>query len=162
MKRRARTISDISELSAEQYLELISSPAKRTKYGAKKGERDGFIFDSQLELARYDHLKQLQTMGAISGLEVHPRYRFTGSTGILLARYTPDFQYRDINGALVVEDVKGAATISATYIRNCRTLWDRDRIMVQTVTRKRGEWLSNDSFSVPRSVVTKLHKGSKR
>lgn len=57
----------------------------------------------------------MQTSGEISELELQPRYHFTINgiplrAGKQIARYTGDFRYRDKQGSLVVEDVKGVIT----------------------------------------------------
>ena len=96
------------------------------KYGNKKVDIDGILFDSKKEARRYCELKQLQQAGVISGLELQkefelipaqyetfPRY---GKTGKRLQDgkrciekscvYKSDFAYMK-DGQQVVEDVKG-------------------------------------------------------
>jgi hypothetical protein len=83
---------------------------KRTnKYGAKKVEIDGYKFDSMAEGERYKFLKSIGT----DGLEPHPKY-ILNVNGVKIGTYTPDFQYQ-VNGELVVEDVKGRATLTPLY-----------------------------------------------
>lgn len=76
---------------------------------------DGIVFDSNAESWRYAELKALERAGIISGLELQPEYELQPAfahkrgreRGI---RYRADFRYRDENGQVVVEDVKGHRT----------------------------------------------------
>src|ERR1035437_2705287 len=47
---------------------------KRSKYGARKKEVDGHVFDSSREAARYIELKALQISGIIWNLTLQPSY----------------------------------------------------------------------------------------
>lgn len=105
----------------------------RSKYGAKKVEADGMIFDSKKEYKRWCELRILQKAGAITDLQRQVKYVLIpaqrehtneiytkGSKkgcfkpGKLLERevaYIADFRYRDAKtGELVVEDTKGMRT----------------------------------------------------
>ena len=46
----------------------------KSKYGAKKVEIDGIIFDSKKEGRRYQELKMLQKAGEISNLQRQVKY----------------------------------------------------------------------------------------
>ena len=85
---------------------------RRSKYGNKKIQIDGYTFDSLAEGRRYRELKLLLDAGVISRLEVHPPYQLQGSypqpeTGkrIRAITYEADFEYIE-DGKIVVEDVK--------------------------------------------------------
>lgn len=86
-----------------------------SKYGNKKIEADGYVFDSRAEFARYQELRLLARAGEIEDLVVHPAYEllpaFSDRTGKRHApiRYVADFSYRE-RGQGVVEDVKGMST----------------------------------------------------
>lgn len=82
----------------------VETPRKN-KYGAKAEKYDGHTFASQKEKRRYQELVILQHAGEISDLEVHPKYQFVVND-IPVSSFRPDFQYRDSDGAIVVEDVK--------------------------------------------------------
>jgi len=88
---------------------------RRGKYNARAATVAGQRFDSQAEARRYGELVLLENAGAITGLEVHPRFElqpaFTDSSGKRWTAicYEADFSYTE-DGAPVVEDVKGCET----------------------------------------------------
>ncbi|MDO5716392.1 MAG: DUF1064 domain-containing protein [Tissierellia bacterium] len=76
----------------------------------------GITFDSALEAERYLQLKAMEQMGAITDLELQPRFvlqesfRHEGKT-IRKIEYVADFMYKDKkSGEIHVEDVKGMQT----------------------------------------------------
>lgn len=86
----------------------------RSKYGNRKTERDGIVFDSKAEARRYDELKLLERSGAISDLTLQPTFVLQpsfkrGKRTIRAITYVADFQYAE-NGKIVAEDCKGAKT----------------------------------------------------
>lgn len=87
-----------------------------SKYGAKKTELDGILFDSKRESQRYGELILLERAGKIRGLqrqvqfELAPKVKINGEKRQRPAlRYTADFEYYEA-GYRVVEDVKGVIT----------------------------------------------------
>lgn len=79
-----------------------------SKYGNKKVELDGFLFDSLKESRRYSELKLLEYNGEIENLELQPQYPcFVNKKKI--TTYIADFRYKE-NGKVVIEDVKSEAT----------------------------------------------------
>ena len=91
---------------------------RKSKYGARKTELDGIVFDSNHEARRYAYLKTLERAGEISGLERQVKYILVpaqaGEDGKIVERaviYVADFVYRDVrSGETVVEDAKGMHT----------------------------------------------------
>lgn len=87
----------------------------RSKYGNKKWELDGQVFDSQHEARRYQELRYLLRMGLISDLqrqvtfELIPSQRRGGKVVERPVKYIADFVYME-NGQRVVEDAKGMRT----------------------------------------------------
>lgn len=80
------------------------------KYHAVSVEEDGYRFASKAEHRRYRELKLLVAAGAISDLEVHPKFPLT-INGTNVGRYEADFGYRDLErNEVVFEDVKGVRT----------------------------------------------------
>lgn len=93
--------------------------SKRSKYGAKKMVVQGLTFDSKKEADRWLVLRDLERKGDIGGLQRQVRYDLQGRDGPILTdkktktrAYVADFQYVDwrLNGAVVIEDVKGFET----------------------------------------------------
>jgi hypothetical protein len=94
------------------------------KYGNKKTEVDGLVFDSKREAARWCELSLLQRFGHITELrrqctyELAPSVKFEGSKRAQPAlRLIVDFEYRE-RGRLVLEDVKGMVTTAFTIKRH--------------------------------------------
>jgi hypothetical protein len=96
----------------------------KSKYNAKKVEIDGIRFDSVKESRRFLELKAMQEAEIISDLRRQVKYvlipaqrepetvgkRGGKIKGKLLERecsYVADFVYKDAQGNIVVEDVKG-------------------------------------------------------
>ena len=96
------------------------------KYGSKKVEVDGIIFDSKKEAKRFQELSLLEKAGAIKNLQRQVKYvlipaqrepdaigkRGGPIKGKLLERectYIADFVYQE-DGQTVVEDTKGFRT----------------------------------------------------
>lgn len=109
-------------MSADEYRALAGK--KPSKYGNKRCEKDGFVFDSLKEMRRYVVLSDRLRRGEITDLEVHPLYRIkVAGVNAEVFRYTPDFRYVE-NGELVVEDVKGRqATKTEAYGLRKRLMW---------------------------------------
>ena len=88
----------------------------KPKYGNKKTEASGIMFDSKAEANRWSELNLLVKAGKISLLDRQPVYvlapsvKFEGSARAKPElRYRADFSYVE-NGVQVVEDVKGVET----------------------------------------------------
>lgn len=92
----------------------------RNKYGAKKTEVNGIVFDSMAEAGRYKHLKRLEEVGKIESLELQPAFvlqpsfKHQGKT-IRAITYKADFKYTEGSedgqkAVVVVEDKKGFRT----------------------------------------------------
>lgn len=85
------------------------------KYGNKKIEIDGIMFDSHKEGIRYKELRLLERAGLITDLkmqtsfELQPSFKRNGKT-IRAITYKSDFDYRTRDGKHIVEDVKGYET----------------------------------------------------
>lgn len=88
--------------------ELILEPEKRSKYGNRKTEADGILFDSKKEADRYRELKLLEAARKIRELTLQPVYSLTVN-GVVVGKYKADFAYMRAGG-VVVEDVKGFKT----------------------------------------------------
>ena len=100
----------------------------RSKYHNKKVTFDGIEFDSKKEMYRYIRLKSMQEEGLISELRMQVPYEVIPAvyekvekqlkTKVKMVdrcvqkatHYIADFVYKDIDGNIVVEDVKGKRT----------------------------------------------------
>jgi len=86
-----------------------------SKYGNRKTEIEGYIFDSLAEGRRYSELVIMEKNGDISSLAVHPVYllqpafKYNGKTERKI-EYEADFEYMSSDGWKVVEDCKGFKT----------------------------------------------------
>lgn len=87
---------------------------RRNKFNAKKVVYDGFTFDSIKESRRYLVLRQMQHSGVISDLQIHPRIPLM-CNGVSIGTYIGDFCYKDVNGKVILEDVKSKATKTPVY-----------------------------------------------
>jgi hypothetical protein len=85
------------------------------KYGNKKTEVDGYVFDSKAEAARYQELKLMQQAGVISQLqrqwtfELQPAFTDNEGKRQAAIRWVADFTYTE-GGKVIAEDVKGMVT----------------------------------------------------
>jgi hypothetical protein len=106
---------------------------KRTnKYGARKTEVDGIVFDSQREANRYCELKRLEAVGEIADLELQPRFPLVMEGGKSAGEYIADFRYREVaTGRMVVEDAKGFRT--ALYRHKKRAVEAQYGVVIEEV-----------------------------
>jgi len=88
----------------------------RSKYGNRKTEIDGIIFDSIKESRRYLELKLLVKAKKIEILMVQPEFilqeKFRDNQGKAHReiKFIADFSYLNVKGQQIVEDVKGMRT----------------------------------------------------
>lgn len=85
------------------------------KYRNVKTQIDGITFDSRKEAARYCELKIMERAGLIRNLQLQPKFEIQPSyiksgKKVRAIIYIADFSYRQKNGKLIVEDVKGKRT----------------------------------------------------
>lgn len=89
---------------------------KPNKYGAKKVELDGRVFDSKAEARYYERLKLLQMSGVVKSFRTQPEYilqeKYRNAEGKARAaiKYTADFEVTYSDGHVEVVDVKGMAS----------------------------------------------------
>lgn len=88
-------------------LEIVTAP-KPNKYGAKKTEVDGIVFDSKREATRYQDLKYMEAAGEISDLQRQIIFPLVVND-VKIGLYIADFQYKE-NGEQITEDSKGVRT----------------------------------------------------
>lgn len=108
------TLKHIEQLQKDKkirgFVDKGTSPAKKkgSKYGNKKVELDGFLFDSIKESNRYLYLRARKLAGEITGLTMQTEFELKVN-GEKVASYFADFTYYE-NGKLIVEDVKSGFT----------------------------------------------------
>ena len=95
-------------------------PAGKSKYHNRKAtvEYNGktYKFDSQKEARRFSELLLLLRGGKITELELQPVFplldtlKYDGIGTLRKISYIADFRYKDSDGNVVVEDVKGYRT----------------------------------------------------
>ena len=103
------------------------------KYGAKKVEIDGHVFDSRLEGRYYEHLLYLMNDGVVESFEMKKSYTLldkfphpkTGKT-VRSIKYTPDFEVIYADGHVEVVDTKGMKT--RDFIMRCKMFMFRYQI----------------------------------
>lgn len=87
------------------------------KYGARKTQVNGILFDSKREANRYRELLLMQRAGIVKEIELQPQYvlidkfkhKRTGKV-IQPIKYTADFLVTYPDGHQEIEDAKGAIT----------------------------------------------------
>lgn len=100
---------------------------RRSKYGSRKTEIEGIVFDSAAEASRYGQLRMMQNAGMITGLrrqvsyEIIPSEKGPDGRSLRPLRYVADFVYIDCRGIEHVEDVKGVLT--KEYRIKKRLMW---------------------------------------
>lgn len=89
------------------------SPTPQLKFRNIPTTLGGLRFASRAEAKRYGELLLMQRAGIITNIVCQPRFPLSVN-GVIIGAYIGDFSYNRDN-ALVVEDVKSAATRTATY-----------------------------------------------
>ncbi len=98
-------------LSRHQYQETVAKASKRPKYGNKRVELDGIVFDSKAERDYYANLKLRERAGEVGGVEIHRPFTILGPKGELICTYKCDFAFWDhVEDRFRVVDVKGVET----------------------------------------------------
>lgn len=104
-----RSLRDVAAYALEQAAGR-ATPAKASKYKARRQRTEDGVFDSTKELQRWESLKMLQRAGKIQHLERQVLFQFE-INGVSIGRYTLDHKYFDVErNQWVYEDVKGAIT----------------------------------------------------
>ena len=87
---------------------------RKNKFGNKKTEIDGIVFDPKKEAERYQVLKQFEKQGKINGLKLQQEFILIPQVVLdgkkqKPVKYKADFCY-SVDGNDIVEDVKGWKT----------------------------------------------------
>lgn len=106
----------MTRMSLAEY-KRIKKP-RRPKYGNRKVELDGIVFDSVAESKYYQQLKWLEANKQINFFRCQPRYRLQDGFEKAGKKHRPidyiaDFEIHHIDGSIEVVDVKGHITETA-------------------------------------------------
>ena len=143
----------LDKLRAQKGTKTAAEPERRSKYGAKKAQRQTgsgavITFDSQKEARRYDELILMEQAGQIRDLRLQPQYTLQESyvtpegDRIRAIRYVADFSYQErrlgaggVNESWhkVVEDVKSTATRTREYELKRKMMMDLRGIRIREV-----------------------------
>lgn len=94
-------------MSLKEYFEQPEvKGTKRNKFGARKVEQDGRVFDSAKEAARATELWLLQRTGEVTKIEYQVPFECVVN-GKKICKYIADFRVTYRDGTVEVEDVKG-------------------------------------------------------
>jgi len=96
-------------LTTEQFNAINAKGVKRAKYGNRKKEIGGRVFDSVREATRFQELALMQHNKDISDLRCQVEIACVVNN-MLVCRYYADFVYFDDHGNKIVEDSKGKRT----------------------------------------------------
>lgn len=122
---------------AQKIKSEIANPQRKSKYGNKKTEIGGILFDSKREAERFLVLKARLDCGEISDLRLQQNitlvegFTLPDGTRIRPMIYKADFCYRDSEGKLIYEDSKGKRT--QTYINKAKEIADKKGIQIREV-----------------------------
>jgi len=97
---------------------------KKSKYGSKKTEFDGVVFDSKKEASYYQELLMLQKAGEVIDIELQPKFFYEihyqqpkenypisqGNSLMKRAFYRADFKVVYTDGRVEIVDCKGFKT----------------------------------------------------
>ena len=113
------------------------------KYGNRKTEVNGILFDSMLEARRYAELRVLQRAGEIEDLRLQVPFELIptqkDAKGHVIERavkYVADFVYKDKSGEVIVEDTKGMKT--PDYVIKRKLMLWRHGIKIVEIQQGRG------------------------
>lgn len=132
----------------------------KSKYGNRKVEIDGHVFDSAIESRYYEQVKWLRTNGEILSFTLQPKYLLQESfrkNGILHRKieYIADFEILHIDKTIEVIDVKGMITPDFAIKRKLFEHRYAHKLSLLTYSKIDGGW-------VELSVLTKNRKARKK
>lgn len=134
-----------------------------SKYGSKKVELDGHIFDSKIEAKYYEQLKWLQAHKEIKSYKLQPRYlllesfKKNGRTHRKM-EYIADFEIKHLDGSIEVIDVKGMETEAFKIKRKLFENRYDYKLSLVTFSKKWGGWIELDELKKLRKKAKKVSK----
>lgn len=102
-------------MSLAEYRKTISRKSKRSKYGNRKVEIDGHVFDSKMEARYYQHLKLLKQAKQIKDFKLQPKFTLLEAfekhgEKHRKIEYIADFEVHHLDETIEIIDVKGHET----------------------------------------------------
>lgn len=119
---------------------------RRSKYGNKKTEYDGYKFDSIIEKDRYKVLIKKQEEGLIKDLQLQKKYllqdkfKYRGKT-VRAIHYIADFYYIE-NDVEVIEDVKGGILTADFKLKQKLFKYRYQDIHFKVIIKRQGKWVN--------------------
>ncbi|WP_046721480.1 DUF1064 domain-containing protein [Heyndrickxia coagulans] len=144
-------------MTAKEYRQLT----KKTKYGSKKVEIDGHVFDSKIEARYYEQLKWLQANDQILFFRLQPRYLLqeafqkNGKT-FRKIEYVADFEVHHLDGSIEVIDVKGMETEAFKIKKKLFEHKYPHKLSLVTYSKKWGGWIELEELVKKRKAAKKI------
>lgn len=137
-----------------------------TKYGSKKVELDGYIFDSKIEARYYQQLKWLKEHNEILFFRIQPKYLLQeafqkGNKKYRKIEYIADFEIHHKDGSIEVIDVKGMETEAFKVKKKLFEYKYPQRLSLITFSKIDGGWITLDELSKRRKGRKKKREQSK-
>lgn len=134
---------------------------KKTKYGSKKVEIDGHVFDSKIEARYYEQLKWLQENNRILFFRLQPRYLLQeafekNGKKYRKIEYIADFEIHHLDGSIEVVDVKGVETEAFKIKKKLFEHKYPHKLSLVTYSKKWGGWIELEELEKKRKAAKKM------
>lgn len=133
------------------------------KYGAKKVELDGIVFDSELEAKYYMQLKWLEKNEQILFFRLQPRYLLQEAfekhgKKHRKIEYVADFEIHHLDGSIETVDVKGYETTDFKIKKKLFEYKYPHKLSLVTYSKIDGGWIELDELAKRRKERQKAHE----
>lgn len=129
-----------------------------TKKGISKRTFEGIVFDSEMELKYYrDYLLPLKAKGIITKIILQPKFllqpKFIKNGKVILPiNYVADFETHYADGRVVIQDVKGLATVEAKLKKKVfNYVYPEKTLIWISLSVRDGGWIEYDELCRLRS-----------
>jgi hypothetical protein len=135
-----------------------------SKYGSKKVELDGHVFDSKIESKYYQQLKWLEANKQILFFRLQPRFLLQEAfqkdgKNFRKIEYVADFEIHNLDGSIEIVDVKGMETEAFKIKRKLFEKKYPHKLSLVTFSQIDGGWIELDQLKKNRKA-RKAVKGS--
>lgn len=122
-----------------------------SKYGAKKVEIDGIVFDSKMEGDYYKYLKILKEQGKILDFELQPSFELQpkfekDGVKYRAMKYVADFKVYYPNGDIEIIDVKGMTTTDFLIKAKIFNYKFKEPLKLIKFSKIDGGWITLDDY----------------